>query len=68
MRELTIEIPDKETKLVIEFLKKIGGKVKAGVDENSPYDSAFVAKVQKGVEARESGKAGQKVDVDNLWK
>lgn len=28
MTELTIEIPDKETKFVTEFLKKIGGKVK----------------------------------------
>lgn len=27
MTELTIEIPDEETRFVTEFLKKIGGKV-----------------------------------------
>lgn len=51
-----------------EFLKKIGGKVKSVVDEKSPYDPVFVAKVQKGVKAREAGKKGHKVDVNNLWK
>lgn len=44
MAILTIEIPDKETEFVTEFLKKIGGKVKSIVDENSQYDPVFVAK------------------------
>jgi len=68
MTVLTIEIPDKETKFVTEFLKKIGGKVKKkSIVEKSPYDPKFVAKVRKGEEDFKNGK-GVTIDVKNLWK
>ena len=63
MAVLTIEIPDKETKFVTEFLKKIGGKVV----EKSPYDPNFVAKIRKSDEDIENGKT-VKISLDDLWK
>jgi hypothetical protein len=68
MTVLTIEIPDRETKFVTEFVKKIGGKVKKQNNvENSPYDPKFVKKILQGVEDIKNGK-GVIVDVENLWK
>ena len=44
MTELTIEIPDKETRFVTEFLKKIGGKVKKqSTVENIPNKETIKA-------------------------
>ena len=35
--------------------------------ENDKYDPVFVAKVLKGVKAKENGEKGLRVDVDNMW-
>jgi len=70
MAVLTIEIPDKETKFVREFVKKIGGKIKkqtAERNKKSPYDPEFLAKIRKGDEDIEKGKS-VKISVDDLWK
>jgi len=36
--------------------------------EESPYNPEFVKNVVDGVNARKSGKPGQKIDVENMWK
>ncbi|HEY5325990.1 MAG TPA: hypothetical protein VIJ27_03240 [Mucilaginibacter sp.] len=36
--------------------------------ENDTYDSVFAAKILEGVKAKEEGKKGLRVDVENLWK
>jgi hypothetical protein len=43
-------------------------KVAFEMDEGSPYDPVFVAKVLAGEKAKNDGEEGLKVDVDNLWK
>lgn len=68
MTVLTIEIPDKETKFVTEFVKKIGGKVKKQNNvEKSPYDPKFVAKIRQGEEDFKNGKF-VKIAIEDLWK
>ena len=53
----------------LTVLKAVAKAMKVDFEsDNSPYDPTFVAKIQKGVHARESGKKGLKVDVSNLWK
>ena len=36
--------------------------------KNSPYDPVFVTEVLKGEQAKNEGKKGLRVDVENLWK
>jgi len=73
MTTLTISIPDSETKIFKELVKKFNGKIlksDAGKAKGakSPYDPKFVAEILKGEQAFKAGKKGVRVDVDNLWK
>ena len=69
MTTLTIQVPDKETELLKQFLKKLNGKiVESKKEPKSPYNPKFVAKVLEGEKARKAGKKGLRVDVNNLWK
>jgi hypothetical protein len=43
-------------------------KVAFETDKNSPYDSAFVAKILAGEKSKNEGEKGLRVDVENLWK
>ncbi|MDB4903341.1 MAG: hypothetical protein JWQ63_2622 [Mucilaginibacter sp.] len=43
-------------------------KITFETDKKSSYDPEFVAEVLAGVKAREEGKKGRRVDVENLWK
>ena len=60
MTTLTIQIPDNDTELFKQVLKKFKGKI---VEEKSAYDPQFVAKVKKA----RAEKGGKTVTADNLW-
>ncbi|TZF80915.1 hypothetical protein FW774_20010 [Pedobacter sp. BS3] len=71
MTTLTIQIPDKETELLTQIVKKLNGKVisspaKADL-EKSIYNPDAIAKVRKGEKDYEAGK-GVKIAIADLWK
>ncbi len=43
-------------------------KIAFEIDDRSPYDPAFAAKILAGVKAKNEGEIGCRVDVENLWK
>jgi hypothetical protein len=43
-------------------------KVDFETDKNSTYDPVFVAEILAGEKAKNEGKKGLRVDVENLWK
>jgi len=64
MTTLTIQVPDKDTELLKQVLKKFNAKI---LTEESPYNEEFVNEIKKGERDLKSGK-GIKVDVGSLWK
>ncbi|OAQ39914.1 hypothetical protein A5893_10145 [Pedobacter psychrophilus] len=63
MTTLTIEIPEEEKDLFLQIIKKFNAKV-----VNSSYNAEFVSEIVKGIEEKNQGKKGLKVDLENLWK
>ena len=59
-----------QSKEQLEALKAVAKALKVAFEtEKTPsYDPVFVAEVLEGVKAREEGKKGHRVDVENLWK
>jgi hypothetical protein len=66
METLIVQPKTKEQLAAIKaFMKAL--KIDFKVEEKSPYDPEFVAKINRGVEAARKGQ-GVRVDLDNLWK
>lgn len=63
MTTLTIEIPEKETAIVKEILKKFKVKIK----DEQPYNPEFVEKILQGEEDIKNGK-GKSIKIEDLWK
>lgn len=66
METLIIHPKNQEESTALKAVMKVL-KIDFETDE-SPYNPEFVQKVLKGVNARKSGKPGQKIDAQNLWK
>lgn len=66
METLIVKPETKEQLLAIKaFMKALKIDFKS---EKSPYDPEFVKKILHGVKAKQTGKKGVRIDVDNLWK
>jgi len=65
MSTIIIKTENKERiKLIRLFLEAIGVNFQV---EESPYNEAYIAKIQKAEQDMKEGK-GTKVDINNLWK
>jgi len=66
MERLIVQPKDQKQLVAIKaFFKALDVSFKK--ETSSPYNPAFVAKINRGVKAAREGK-GVKLDLDNLWK